>query len=224
MIAAFEYAKEHPIQVGGIAIVALGAIYLLTSSGSSGGTVSAGGPSDAQVAAGIQLASINAQSQAQVAGINGQIQASNAKAAGDYAIAKLAAETSATMQVNDLAYQRSHDENSLTAYLTNSSNQTFIAAHTVDAQSMVDLASLTAHIRETELTTAAAVDINFANNATLQHTTDAVAMTQQIISNNQAAVGIEQVRGNVSIAKAVSDSKSDSSMFGAIAGIALALL
>lgn len=203
------YIKSHPLQTAGIGVVAALAIYLVLSSGnSSGGSTSAGGPSDAEVQAGLQMSAIQAQSQAQSAQINGAISLAAAKSAGDFALAQLTATTSTAQQVNQLNYQTGHDADSFD-----------LGKLTIGAQEAVNLAGINASVTNNQIIQNAAVDINKENNITNQITASYIAQTQSIISGNQADVAIHQTDATVAIAKIVANAQTTGGWQGLIGRI-----
>lgn len=203
------YVKQHPVQVAGIAVVAVLAIYLLTSSGgSSGSGVQSSGPTDAQLQAGLQQSQIDAASQANIAQVQGAIALAATKSASDFAIAQLSAQTTTAQQVNQLSYMDTHDQLAYNLGVVTATDTTSVQNNTINTQGAINLAGINANVDTTALIQNAAVTENQQNNATQSFIAQTVAQLQAIISGNNSNVAITQSNNNVAIAKVIADAQT----------------
>lgn len=219
MSAVIEYVKEHPIQVGGIAVVAVLAIYVLSSSGGGSApqqTASTGpGTSDAEIASGLALAKINADSQNQTNQINGSITLAAQQAAAEFALHQLDVQNSSQQQINQLTYQNTHDQNeyelgiaNIKAQLQGHEDDSNVALANINAMAGVQLNNIAAGVEQTKIAADASVNNNFINNATSQHNADIAAQTQQVLSNNLTMAQIHLSDNQLGAQIALSDNQT----------------
>lgn len=89
-----DAAKNHPYLFGGVAVVAVVAYFALTTGGSAGASagtsqVAYSGPSDASIAAGVQMQTLNAQLQSHQQDIAAATEAQDNQNAANFALAQL---------------------------------------------------------------------------------------------------------------------------------------
>lgn len=245
-----EYVKKHPYQTGAIAVVALVAVYYVSTS--SSGTVQGavtGQPTDAQLAAAAHSLDVNAQLQAHTADINGQLALLTQKGANDLALAQIAAKQQGDTIAAQEMVATTHDTLAYELGVANIQGQQAIDLANITGQTNIEqiranvaenTASLGAAVQEAQIAEAAhAVDLNAyttittnaSNNAattaiagisgqTQQYVAGVIGQTQQQISTNQANVAIEQSRTNAEIAKTIAGASTTNSIIGTVGKIA----
>lgn len=233
-----EWVKHHPYEAGGIVLVVLGALFLITRSSSSSSTnTTAYNPQtdpavvNAEIAAQSQQDAINGQIADHLNQINGQIQLANAAGGTQVALANIQAST----QGQAIAAQaHTSDLQSALAYelgvaqvgfqTTAASLQADTANRSIAASEAVQEAQLSTEQNIASIVNNAAVTENQQNNMTTQYVSAVNGQTQQYISQNQSQVAIEQTRAAVEIAKANQQGGIFKSLIGAVGSVAGALI
>lgn len=169
-----EFVQKHPVGVG-VGIFAAGALYLVLSSGGSGGTtVVQTGADAATVQANTQLQMAQLQAQTQIQGVNAQAGVEAQKIAGDVTIAQLAAQVA--INNNTIA-------GDVAKYTTNSNNTANIAISTLNAQ--VQNRQTDALVQQSAIQAAAYTTINKQSVDAQIAIAQAPYTAQMYISDNQ---------------------------------------
>ncbi len=223
MALNFSIVKRHPVATGAVIIVGGLILFMLMRGGAGGGVAVSSGPSDAQIAAGMQAQQMQFAAMQQSSSQQFQLAAGNQQIQGQLALAQLqlvaaqdqigAGLTATAAQIELAKYQ------TMVAYQAQQdANATSLAGQQAVLKSTYDLA---------KLSTDALVQQSLLQAQTHMFDTAAFTDVQKLYYQGQTQVSITQSNNQVKIEgiqadaqKYIAKKQGQSSMFGSLLGFA----